>query len=175
MVRGSAPGQDQQLSDAHDLAAHDRMKRADVTVALVLIGLAGFILLEAGKLSLGSLRVPQTAFFPVVLAILLLGFSLILLGGAVRGAETGRGPERIEVEGWFRIGATLATLTGFALVLERLGFFLSTFLLMILLLRAIESQAWHKVIAVALATSLVAYAIFGWLLGIPLPEGVLGF
>jgi hypothetical protein len=45
---------------------------------------------------------------------------------------------------------------------------------MVLLLRAIESLAWHKVFAVALATSLVAYAIFGWLLGIPLPAGVLG-
>lgn len=151
------------------------MKRANVTVALTLIGLAVFVLLEAGKLSFGSMRVPQTAFFPVVLATLLLVFSLILLGQALRGAETGRGPERIEAEGWARIGATLATMVGFALVLERLGFLLSTFLLMALLLRAIESQAWPKVATVALVTSLVAYAIFGWLLGIPLPAGILGF
>jgi len=149
------------------------MKRADVTVALILIGLAAFILLETGKLSFGSLRVPQTAFFPIVLATLLLVFSLILLGQALRGAPTGRGIDRIEAEGWFRIGATLATLVGFALALERLGFLLSTFLLMVLLLRAIEPQAWPKVIAVALVTSLVAYAIFGWLLGIPLPDGIL--
>jgi len=150
------------------------MKRADVTVVLILIGLAVFILLEAGKLSFGSLRVPRTAFFPVILATLLLILSLILLAQALRSAPTGRGPERIEVEGWFRIGATLATMVGFAVVLERLGFLLSTFLLMVLLLRAIEPQAWPKVIAVALMTSLVAYTIFGWLLGIPLPAGVLG-
>ena len=150
------------------------MKRADVTVALILVGLAGFILLEAGKLSFGSMRVPRTAFFPVILATLLLILSLILLGQALRGAPTGRGRERIEAEGWYRIGATLVTLVGFALVLERLGFLLSTFLLMVLLLRAIEPQAWPKVIAVALVTALVAYAIFGWLLGIPLPAGVLG-
>jgi putative tricarboxylic transport membrane protein len=150
------------------------MKRADVTVALILIGLASFILLEAGKLSFGSIRVPQTAFFPVVLATLLLVLSLFLLAQALRSAPTGRGRERIDAEGWSRIGATLVTLVGFALALERLGFLLSTFLLMVLLLRAIEPQAWHKVLAVALATSLVAYAIFGWLLGIPLPAGVIG-
>ena len=150
------------------------MKRADVTVALILTGLAAFILLEAGKLSFGSVRVPQTAFFPVILATLLLILSLILLAQALRSAPTGRSPERIEAEGWSRIGATLVTLVGFALVLERLGFLLSTFLLMVLLLRAIEPQAWHKVLAVALVTSLVVYAIFGWLLGIPLPAGVLG-
>ena len=150
------------------------MKRADVTVALILTGLAAFVLLEAGKLSFGSMRVPRTAFFPVILATLLLMLSLILLGQALRGAPTGRGSERIEVEGWFRIGATLVTLIGFALALERLGFLLSTLLLMVLLLRAIESLEWHKVFAVALATSLVAYALFGWLLGIPLPAGILG-
>jgi hypothetical protein len=150
------------------------MKRANVAIALILTGLAGFILFEAGKLSFGSMRVPRTAFFPVILATLLLILSLILLAQALRGAPTGRGPKRIEAEGWFRIGATVVTLLGFALALERLGFLLSTLVLMVLLLRAIESLAWHKVFAVALATSLVAYAIFGWLLGIPLPAGVLG-
>jgi putative tricarboxylic transport membrane protein len=149
------------------------MKRADVTVALILTGLAAFVLLEAGKLSFGSMRVPRTAFFPVILTTLLPMLSLILLGQALRGAPTGRGSERIEAEGWFRIGATVVTLIGFALALERLGFLLSTLLLMVLLLRAIESLAWHKVFAVALATSLVAYALFGWLLGIPLPAGIL--
>jgi putative tricarboxylic transport membrane protein len=73
-----------------------------------------------------------------------------------------------------RIGGTLATMVGFALALERLGFLLTTFLLMVLLLRAIESQRWPKVVAIALMTALISYAIFGWLLGIPLPAGVLG-
>jgi len=149
------------------------MKRADATVALILTGLAAFVLLEAGQLSFGSMRVPRTAFFPVILATLLLILSLILLGQALRGAPPGRGPERIEAEGWYRIGATLVTLVGFALALERLGFLLSTLLLMVLLLRAIESLAWRKVLAVALVTSLVAYGLFGWLLGIPLPAGIL--
>jgi len=45
---------------------------------------------------------------------------------------------------------------------------------MILLLRAIEAQRWSKVIGIAVATALIPYAIFGWLLGIPLPTGILG-
>ncbi len=66
------------------------------------------------------------------------------------------------------------TLAGFALALERLGFLLTTFLLMISLLRAIEAQKWRKVVVVALATALISYAIFSWLLGVPLPAGLLG-
>ena len=150
------------------------MKRSDLAAAVFIAGLAAFILFECRKLPFGTMRVPQTAFFPAVLAVLLLIFSLVLLAQRFLHAEAGRVPDQITEDGWVRIGATLATMAVFAFVLERLGFLLSTFVLMILLLRAIESQSWLKVIGIALTTALAAYAIFGWLLGIPLPAGVLG-
>lgn len=134
-----------------------------------------WLLHEAGKHRLGTLRVPQTAFFPTVLAALLLGLALVLLCQSLRSRESQESAEKIAAAGWFRIGATLATLIGFALVLEWLGFLLGTFLLMVLLLRAIEPQRWPRVFAIALATALIAYFIFAWLLGVPLPAGVLGF
>ena len=150
------------------------MKQSNVAISLILIGLAGFILVQSGNLPFGNLRTPQTGFFPTTLATLLLIFSVILLAQTFLGAEIRLGPDKIVAEGWVRIGATLATMVGFAFALERLGFLLTTFLLMVLLLRAIESQRWPKVVAVALTTALISYAIFGWLLGIPLPGGVLG-
>lgn len=150
------------------------MKQSNIAISLILIGLAGFILLQSRNLAFGTLRAPQTAFFPTTLATLLLIFSAILLGQTLLGKETRRGPDKIVAEGWVRIGGALATMVGFALALERLGFLLTTFLLMVLLLRAIESQRWPKVVAIALMTALISYAIFGWLLGIPLPAGVLG-
>jgi putative tricarboxylic transport membrane protein len=150
------------------------MKRSDLAAAVFIAGLAALILFECRKLPFGTMRVPQTAFFPAVLAVLLLIFSLVLLAQRFLHTEAGRVPDQITEDGWVRIGATLATMAVFAFVLERLGFLLSTFVLMILLLRAIESQSWLKVIGIALTTALAAYAIFGWLLGIPLPAGVLG-
>ena len=150
------------------------MKRSNVAISVILIGLAGFVLLESRSLHFGSLRAPQTAFFPTTLAVLSLLLAVVLLAQTLLGTAGGRLPDKILPEGWVRIGATLATMAGFAFAIERLGFLLSTFLLMVLLLRAIESQNWLKVIAIALVTSLISYAIFGWLLGIPLPGGVLG-
>jgi putative tricarboxylic transport membrane protein len=150
------------------------MKQSNIAISLILIGLAGFILLQSRNLAFGTLRAPQTAFFPTTLATLLLILSVILLGQTLLGKEIRRGPDKIVAEGWVRIGGALATMVGFALALERLGFLLTTFLLMVLLLRAIESQRWPKVVAIALMTALISYAIFGWLLGIPLPAGVLG-
>jgi putative tricarboxylic transport membrane protein len=148
--------------------------RSNIAVAAVLLALAGYIFLAAGTLPFGTMRVPQTAFFPRTLAVLLGIMALILLARTLAGREALRGGEKIETQGWIRIAVTLMTLAGFALALERLGFLLTTFLLMISLLRAIEAQKWRKVVVVALATALISYAIFSLLLGVPLPAGLLG-
>lgn len=148
--------------------------RSDIAVATILLALAGYIFLAGSALPFGTLRVPQTAFFPKGLAALLAILSLVLLAQAFARTEAPLDSNKIGAAGWIRIGATLATLAGFAIVLERLGFLLTTFLLMICLLRAIEAQSWGKVIAVALATSLITYGLFSRLLGVPLPTGVLG-
>ena len=150
------------------------LRRLNIAVAILLAGFAGWLLLEANKLVFGTIRVPQTAFFPKVLASLLLVLAIALLVQVLRQPNGGESSAKIEPEGWIRIGATLATLIGFAVVLEWLGFLLSTFLLMVLLLRAIEPQNWLRVFVIALATSLIAYLIFSWLLNIPLPTGFFG-
>ncbi len=150
------------------------MKRFEIAAAAALAGFAGYILFESTRLRIGSFRVPQTGFFPRVLGILLVLLTLIELLRALRQSESANAPGKIAGEGWFRIGATLATMLGFALVLERLGFLLATFFLMVLLLRAIEAPRWPKVLIVALITSLLSYGLFAWLLGVPLPAGILG-
>jgi len=150
------------------------MRRANIVVAISLACLASFFFFEAGRLNFGNMRVPQTGFFPKTLLVLVLVLSLCLLVQTLRQAETETRSQPIPSEGWIRIGATLATLLGFALLLEWLGFFVSTFLLMVLLLRAIEAMRWPKVIVLALVTALVSYFLFAWLLGVPLPAGVLG-
>ncbi len=150
------------------------MKRANLATAIGLLLLAGFILFESRQLSFGTFRVPHTGFYPKILTGLLLLLSLACLAQTLRDETIDRPTEKIPADGWFRIGATLATLIGFAVVLEWLGFLLSTFLLMVLLLRAIEAPKWPKVIVVALATAALSYGLFAWLLGVPLPAGVLG-
>jgi putative tricarboxylic transport membrane protein len=150
------------------------MRRSNIVTGLILAGLAGLVFLEARRLTLGSIRVPQTGFFPAILAVLLLTFSIVLMIQTIRGSEGERIPEKIGTDGWRRIAASLATMLGFALVLESLGFLLSTVAVMVLLLRAIEAQKWSRVIAVAVVTSIACYFLFAWLLSIPLPAGILG-
>jgi putative tricarboxylic transport membrane protein len=150
------------------------MRRSDIAAGLILLGFAGVILLQSRGLAFGNIRTPHTGFFPSVLALLLVILSLVLLGQALRKSESGTSLWQISAESWKRIGFILGAMIGFALVLERLGYLLSTFILMVFLLRAIEPQRWIVVITVALLTALVSYVIFASLLGIPLPAGILG-
>lgn len=149
------------------------MRRSTIAASLILAGVAGLILLEASRLTFGSVRVPQTGFFPSILAILLLLFSIALLLQTRRRAVGASHEPSINSEGWIRISTTLAAMLGFALLLEKLGFVLSTFIVMLLLLRVIEAQQWSRVIALALFTALLSYFLFAWVLNIPLPAGVL--
>ena len=149
------------------------MRRSTIAASSILTGLGGLILFEASRLDFGSIRVPRTGFFPSILAILLLFFSIALLVQTCRQAVGESGEQPIKSDAWIRISITLAAMLGFALVLEKLGFLLSTFSVMLVLLRVIEPQKWPRVIAVALATALVSYFLFARLLNIPLPAGVL--
>ena len=147
--------------------------RSHILAAVLLLALAGYIFLAAGELPFGTLRVPQSAFFPKILAVLLAILSLLMLirpVGAVGKAEV----NAIDASGWRRIGITLAAMAGFALVLEPLGFLLAAFLLMVALLRAVEAQSWRRIIVIAAAAALISYLIFARFLGVPLPAGVLG-
>jgi len=152
-----------------------RMKRFDVAAAAALAALAAYVLFESTKLRAGSLRMPQTGFFPRILGVLLILLTLVELFRALHQPASADAPGKIVSDGWIRIGATLVTVLGFAVVLERLGFLLATFFLMVLLLRAIEAPRWPKVFIVSLVASLLSYGLFAWLLGVPLPAGILGF
>jgi putative tricarboxylic transport membrane protein len=148
--------------------------RSHILVAVLLLTLAGYIFLAAGEFPFGTLRVPQSAFFPKVLAVLLAALSLLMLIRLAAAPATAEEAGAIDAGGWRRVGATLAAMAGFALVLEPLGFLLAAFLSMVALLRAVEAQSWRRIIVIAAAAALVSQLVFARLLGVPLPAGVLG-
>jgi putative tricarboxylic transport membrane protein len=148
--------------------------RSHILVAVLLLTLAGYIFLAAGEFPFGTLRVPQSAFFPKVLAVLLAALSLLMLIRPAAAPATAEEAGAIDAGGWRRVGATLAAMAGFALVLEPLGFLLAAFLSMVALLRAVEAQSWRRIIVIAAAAALVSQLVFARLLGVPLPAGVLG-
>jgi putative tricarboxylic transport membrane protein len=135
--------------------------------AIVLLVFGLLALEEARKLRFGSIARPGPGFFPVVLGA---AFSLVCLALAVnafRAPEAGGAPSaRL---GWPKIAATMAALCVYALVLERVGFVLATFALLLFFFKALEGQRWLVALAGSLATSVVTYLVFKVWLQVQLP------
>ena len=73
-----------------------------------------------------------------------------------------------------RILKALGALCLYVLILEHLGFMLTTFLFMVLVLR-LEPRRWIFIIPAAIGTTVFFFFLFKVLLKVPLPPGILGY
>jgi putative tricarboxylic transport membrane protein len=138
------------------------------------IALAVPAAVEAWRLHVGTLRAPGAGFLPFYAAILL---GLLALASLVQDLKTMTGPASALWGGvrWGRWVTMVAALFLYVFLLERLGFFLATFLLMLVLFRLLEPYRWTTVLLFSLATMGAAYLFFVVLLESRLPAGPLGF
>ena len=142
----------------------DRISGA--ALALFAIG----VIWESRKLQLGTFRVPGPAFLPVLLAVLLLIFGVLL-------AATGGRAERFRSLRWKELphaAAILAVCAVSALALERLGYRLTVLLVLAFLVKVVEKRSWLVAAVFALAVSFGSFYLFYTLLRVPLPLGPWG-
>lgn len=148
------------MRDSQALLTRDRV----AGIALILVALA--IAWEARALPLGTWRNPGAAYMPLLTAGL-----LGLMGALV--ALRGGGPPLAALE-WpeARHAVLLLAACAFAAVaLERLGYRLTTGLLVVFFLGVMERRHPLVAVAVALGLSLGSFYLFSDLLRVPLPRG----
>ena len=135
------------------------------------MGLGGFMAWQAEKLTVGTPSFPGPGFFPFCLALLLIGIAAIIFFQGIK-----QKPAEWETDlRWERVVLALAAIFVYALVLESLGYLLSTFFLMVLLLKLMLKKAWWYSPGLASLISLVSYLLFRVSLQLSLPRGILGF
>ncbi len=138
-------------------------------IALVLLAVG--VIWEARKLPLGTFHTPGPGFVPVLLAGILggLGVLIVAVGGAsaaFRSLAWGEGKHALAI-----LGACAFA----ALALERIGYRLTTLLILVVILGAVERKRPHVVAALSLGLSLGTFYLFNNLLRVPLPRGPWGF
>jgi len=147
------------------------MKISDIGSALFLICLGAFMSWQAKKLTVGTPSFPGPGFFPFCLALLLIGIAMVIFFQGIKQKPA----EREAGLRWQRVAVALAAIFVYAFVLESLGYLLSTFFLMILLLKLMSRKPWWYSPGVAAFISLVSYLLFRVSLQLSLPRGILGF
>jgi putative tricarboxylic transport membrane protein len=147
------------------------MKASDIGSSFFLVILGGFIAWQSKKLSLGIPRAPGPGFFPFCLGLLLIGVALAILA---RGLKQKKESQKTEV-GKGRVILVLGSVFAYSYVLEPLGYLLSTFFLMFLLLRMMARKIWWFGPVVACLITLISYILFKVWLKVLLPKGILSF
>jgi putative tricarboxylic transport membrane protein len=146
--------------------------RAAGGVSLVFLLLAAFICFEAFQVPFGSLRMPGAGFFPLLLGVTLGVLSLLLLGTSLLdagGESLDVRPERREV---FQLTASIFVAV---FLFEWAGFLLTMALFAAVVMKMLGTMSWTTAVVLALLGSVTAYVVFGRVLLIALPSGVLPF
>jgi putative tricarboxylic transport membrane protein len=131
-----------------------------VAVALALLG--AFVLVEAAQLRMTTLGGgPGPGVFPIALGVLLLGLGVSLAPAALRERTTfGHLP---------RLAGLAGVLVVYAILLDPLGFVITTSLAMAVLLAAFTTRRRALWAAVGVVGAVVAYAVFSSALHVQLP------
>jgi hypothetical protein len=138
-----------------------------------------YVAIKAYLLGLGHLRHPGAGFIFFVTAFLLIVLGVIDLAGSfIRKPEKEQISERHPLWAafrWRKVLLIVGILSAYIYSFDFLGFFLSTFLLMVLLFKGVEFTKWWIAIVNSLITVLISYGIFKVWLKVPFPVGFLGF
>jgi len=150
------------------------MKRADMVSAVFFLVLAAFAIHEALGLPKFESFGPGGDFAPFWLGVTLAFLALLLAISALRRPADASGdlsmPSR---EALVKIVSMVVALCVYALVVETVGYLLSTFLFLAFLLLMLTRLSRLGNLAIAAGAALFFTALFSWVLGIPLPHGIL--
>ena len=144
---------------------------AGVTLLGVLILWGSFYLPTGGGYAqVGPGVVPRgVGTLTIVLGVFLLREAFT---GGFRGVD-----EEAEVHlpmDWVSFGWVSGGIIAYGLVIEHLGFIISSTILFVMVARGFNSRRWLLNAATGLVLAAIVYAIFNYGLGLTLPKGVLG-
>jgi hypothetical protein len=143
-------------------------------LALVVVAASGAYLLSAWPLPAGTTARPGAGFFP--LAVGAFGALMALVWTASAFRRRAPAPEaadqRVPVEGFGRVVATAGSLVGFCLLLPYAGYPGAALVFSAVLLRWLGA-GWGSALVIGLASAAISYYLFGVVLSVPLPRGIL--
>ena len=152
------------------------MKLRDQWSALFWLAVAGLVGAASFQMGVGTLRVPGPGLLPLLAAVFVAVLALLLLVQATLKREAGEKIAGLWAGANARPAVTVSvTLLLYGLLLERLGFLIATFGLMLVLYSVLgKTRFWVRAVT-ALATVLITYILFYKWLEVELPMGLLGF
>lgn len=115
---------------------------------------------------------PDSGLFPFIASIIVLGAGIVLL---LWPATQARAPDFPRSSGLWRVLGVSVGLIVMAAGMPYLGFSVTSFITMVILLRSVDQSSWLIAVALALLSTASVFWLFGQMLGMALPRGPWGW
>jgi hypothetical protein len=151
------------------------MGKADRISGIFWLVFAGVVIIESYRLGVGTLHQPGPGFLFLGAAIML---GIMALGILIR-AEVNKTSEESKLLNLRKLNIrkvilVLASLFLYPLLMEKLGFLMTTVMLFIFLLGVVEKKKWVFTIFTSVIVATLTYVVFEIWLKSQLPKGFLG-
>ena len=148
------------------------MKNPDRWSSLFWLVFSILICAESFRLDIGSFHNPGTGSFPFLAGLVFGILSLVLF---IRSfLYKGKMESILSKVRWKSVILALLSLFLYAIVLEKIGFVISTVFFIGILLKIIERKDWYLVIFVSITSTFLFWIVFQLWLQSQLPKGILG-
>lgn len=148
------------------------MNRLDLFSSAFWLLFSIYVALESYRLDLGNWHDPGPGYFPFGAALLFGTMALTVFIKSLKKASDSKGVNAAgEKLRWQNVVLVLIAMILYALLLDRVGFVLCTFLIVAFFVKIIAQQRWTKSIMMALSMAVGSYILFVFFLKAPLPEG----
>ena len=145
------------------------MKKADIIAVAIVIPICLYVFYESAQWPVRAL-IGRPFIIPRGVATLLVVAALLLLYRAVTGRSSPLENPLAGADLRRVIGAAVITF-GYLFVVERIGFFGTTVLYMLLFALVLGERRWRRLVLFAILVPLVVYIVFSTALHVPLPRG----
>lgn len=153
------------------------MERSDRIFSFLWIVLGISQCVGSISLGLGQITEPGTGFMPFImgLVMIVLGVALLIEASSLLKKDYVKKISIWSEVSWKKVLYVILILVVYPIVLPKLGYLITTFLVMVLLIKSGESVKWKTAIFSGILASGFSYVIFGVWLNVPFPKGFLNF
>lgn len=141
--------------------------------AMGLVFSAGYLTLSF-QLPFGEIDRPGAAVFPVIVGVIVLLASIATFHEAWQMEQSEQVPLPAGKD-LSRILGLVGLLLGYLVALPWVGQVIASMLFFVFLMRLISSYSWKRILVSSMTMSLSIYAVFVFLLQVPMPVGILDF
>lgn len=148
------------------------MKKADIGVGIGLLILSVWIFWNSQAYLETVIYIYGPNLFPQLISIILGICSITLIIQAMRGRAL-RQTDHINGPGFIRMVSAIGMCIGYLFLMQLIGFAFATIAFLFALMTFLGQQGIGRRILSSVAVSLIVWAIFRYLLVIPVPSGML--